>query len=99
MASLLSFAEPLILEIERSIEYFQSSYGGVSIKKILLSGGGANLPGLAGELYQRINIETEIVNPFRKIAINTKNLDPEAMGRAAQVAAVGVGLALRRIGD
>lgn len=99
MASLLSFAEPLILEIERSIEYFQSSYGGVSIKKILLSGGGANLPGLAGELYQRINIETEIINPFRKIAINTKNLDPEAMGRAAQVAAVGVGLALRRIGD
>jgi len=99
MASLLSFAEPLILEIERSIEYFQSSYGGASIKKIILSGGGANLPGLAGELYQRLNIETEIVNPFRKIGINRKKLDPDTMDRIASIAAVGVGLALRRIGD
>jgi type IV pilus assembly protein PilM len=99
MAGLLSFAEPLILEIERSIEYFQSSYGGVSIKKIILSGGGANLPGLAGELYQRLNIETEIVNPFRKVGVNRKKLDPDVVDRIAPIAAVGVGLALRRIGD
>lgn len=98
-SSLLSHADPICTEIERSIDYFRSTSGGDSIKKILLSGGVAAIPGIAGDLTQRLGIETEILNPFRKIDFNKKNLSPERIDEIRPIAAVAVGLALRKIGD
>ena len=97
--SLLSYAEPICTEIERSIDYFRSTSGGDTIKKILLSGGAAAIPGITAELAQRLGIETEILNPFRKIDYNQKVLDPERIDEIRPIAAVAVGLALRKIGD
>jgi type IV pilus assembly protein PilM len=97
--SLLSYADPICTEIERSIDYFRSISGGENIKKVLLSGGVANAPGLAETLAQRLNIETEIIDPFRKIDYNKKKLTPEEIKAIGSIAAVAVGLALRRIGD
>ena len=97
--SLLSYADPICTEIERSIDYFRSISGGENIKKVLLSGGVANTPGLAETLAQRLNIETEIIDPFRKIDYNKKKLTPEEIKAIGSTAAVAVGLALRKIGD
>lgn len=96
---LLSYADPICSEIERSIEYFRSTYGGEYIKHILLSGGTANIPGIAEEISQRVGIEAEIANPFKKIGYNPKAIDPSDIERIAPIAAVGVGLALRQVGD
>jgi type IV pilus assembly protein PilM len=57
------------------------------------------MPGLAETLAQRLNIETEIIDPFRKIDYNKKKLTPEEIKAIGSIAAVAVGLALRRIGD
>ena len=54
--NLLASADPICSEIERSIDYFRSTYGGSEIKVILLSGGSANIPGLVDNLRQRLNI-------------------------------------------
>ena len=97
--NLLAYAEPLCQEIERSVDYFRSTYGGGSIKYALLSGGGAKLLGIADALTQRLNIPTELANPFRKIGYNEKNIDPSFIESIGPAAAVGVGLALRRLGD
>ncbi|MDD5775956.1 MAG: type IV pilus assembly protein PilM [Candidatus Omnitrophica bacterium] len=97
--SLLSYADPICTEIERSIDYFRSTSGGDSIKKILLSGGVAAIPGITGDLTQRLGIETDILNPFRKIEWNKKVLSPERIDEIRPIAAVAVGLALRKIGD
>ncbi|MFH1080696.1 MAG: type IV pilus assembly protein PilM [Pseudomonadota bacterium] len=97
--SLLSYADPICTEIERSIDYFRSTSGGDSIKKILLSGGVAAIPGITGDLTQRLGIETEILNPFRKIDCNKKVLPPERIDEIRPIAAVAVGLALRKVGD
>jgi type IV pilus assembly protein PilM len=97
--SLLSYADPICTEIERSIDYFRSISGGENIKKVLLSGGVANTPGLAETLAQRLNIETEIIDPFRKIDYNKKKVTLEEIKAIGSLAAVAVGLALRRIGD
>ena len=96
---ILSCAEPICMEIERSVDYFRSTSGGGDIKQVLLSGGGAKIPGIAPELTQRLNIETEIINPFRKIDYNRKVLDAATIEKIGPIAAVGVGLALRKIGD
>jgi type IV pilus assembly protein PilM len=97
--SLLVYADPICTEIERSIDYFRSTSGGDSIKKILLSGGVAAIPGITGDLTQRLGIETEILNPFRKIDCNKKALDQERIDEIRPIAAVAVGLALRKVGD
>jgi type IV pilus assembly protein PilM len=97
--SLLSFAEVICLEIERSVDYFRSTSGGEDIKRILLSGGGAKIPGIAVDLTQRLNIETEIIDPFKKIDYNKKTIDQTYMDSIGPAIAVGIGLALRRIGD
>lgn len=97
--SLLSYAEVICLEIERSVDYFRSTSGGENIKRILLSGGGAKIPGLAVDLTQRLNIDTEIIDPFKKIDYNRKNIDHEHIEDVGPALAVGIGLALRRIGD
>ena len=97
--NMLTYAEPLCSEIERSIDYFRSTYGSGEIKHILLSGGGAKIPGIAADLFGRLGIETEIINPFKKIDFNRKVLKADYLESIAPVAAVGVGLALRREGD
>jgi len=97
--SVLGLAEPICLEIERSVDYFRSTFGNEEIKQVLLSGGGAMIPGIAAEITQRLGIDTEIVNPFRKISYDKNVIDARTMEGIGPIAAVGVGLALRKIGD
>ncbi|MBN1546770.1 MAG: type IV pilus assembly protein PilM [Syntrophaceae bacterium] len=96
--NLLVAADTICGEIERSIEYFRSTYGG-EIKVILLSGGSANIHGLADHLQQHLNIKTETVNPFKKIGYNQKQFTVEQIEKIGPSAAVCVGLAMRRLDD
>ncbi len=96
---LIAYADPICSEIERSVDYFRSTFGAETIKHILLSGGGALIPGIAVNLAQRLAIETEIINPFKKITCDAKILKKEAVERIGPIAAVSVGLALRKVGD
>ncbi len=96
---LLNYVDPLLMEIERSVDYFGSTYRDESIKKILISGGCAKIKGLTTTLFQRLNIETETVNPFKNISYNQKKFDPSYIEDISPIAAVGVGLALRRPDD
>lgn len=97
--SLLAAADPICSEIERSVDYYRSTYGGGEIKVIQLSGGSANIPGLVENLKQRLNINTEIINPFKKIGYNKKQFSVEEIESIGPSAAVCLGLALRRLGD
>lgn len=97
--SLLSLAEPICLEIERSVDYFRSTFGNEAIKQVLLSGGGAMIPGIAAEITQRLGIDSEVINPFRKIGYDKKEIDATTIENIGPIAAVGVGLALRKLGD
>lgn len=97
--TLMSLADSLCAEIERSIDYFRSTYSDEDIKMILLAGGGASIPGIVDDLSQRMSVPVEIVNPFKKITYNRKTMDDDYIKEIAPIAAVGVGLALRKLGD
>jgi type IV pilus assembly protein PilM len=99
MDGLIGYADPICSEIERSVDFFRSTFGAESIGKVLLSGGGAMLPGMVGNVGDRLGIETELINPFKKVTCDKKVMDKETAERVGPVAAVGVGLALRKIGD
>lgn len=96
---ILDCAESICSEIERSIDYFRSTFGGENIKHVFLSGGSAKINGLQTLLSQRMNIETEIINPFLKIGFNKKNIDAKTVESLRPVAAVAIGLGLRKVGD
>lgn len=96
---LIAYADPICSEIERSVDYFRSTFGAETIKHILLSGGGALIPGIAANLAERLATETEIIDPFRKITCDAKILKKESAELIGPIAAVSVGLALRKVGD
>jgi len=96
---ILELAQPICLEIERSIDYFRSTFGGEDIKQVLLAGGSARIPNLAKHLEHMINIKTEMINPFLKINYNKKNIDVKNLENIKPVAAPAIGLGLRKIGD
>ncbi len=91
-----STAEQLAAEVRRSLEFFAASSSGEEIKKIFLSGGCAKIAILPNLISERIGTPIEIFNPFAKIDFNPDVYDREYIKQIAPLAAVGVGLALRR---
>jgi len=96
---LITYADPICSEIERSVDYFRSTFSVERISKVLVSGGGALIPDLIPDLGRRLEIETEMIDPFKKIQLDKKVLPPESAEGIGPIAAVVVGLALRKIGD
>jgi len=96
---LIGYGEPIFQEIERSIDYFISTSGGLFIKHILLSGGCAKIPGITDVLGERLHCETEIFDPFKNISHNNKAFSLDYIKDMAPIASLGVGLALRRMDD
>lgn len=97
--SILEFAQPICMEIERSIDYFRSTFGGDDIKQILLAGGSARIGRLAKHLSQTLGVKTDIIDPFLRINYNKRNLDVKNLENIKPVAATAIGLGLRTIGD
>lgn len=88
----------LAREIQRTLEFFTSSTY-VEINHLLLSGGASKTAGLKQIIEEKMNLEIETIDPFKVIKYDTKSFDPEYMRDMASVAAVGVGLATRRLGE
>jgi type IV pilus assembly protein PilM len=89
-------AEQLATEVRRSLEFFAASSSFGEIKKIHLSGGCAKIPMLPALIEERIGTSVEVFNPFTKIEYNTDEFSPEYIREVGPLAAVAVGLALRR---
>ncbi len=95
---LANASDEICMEISRSFEYFRSSISEEDVSEILLSGGAALMKGFPEMLAEKLGMQVEVANPFRKIKI-PERLDPSHIMKIAPIAAVAVGLALRRGGD
>lgn len=93
-----SASDEIYTEIHRSFEYFRSSVSEEEIGTIVLSGGAALLKGFPDMMAERLGIPVEIADPFRQIRIPGK-LDGAHLREIAPLAAIALGLALRRVGD
>ncbi|MET0516101.1 MAG: type IV pilus assembly protein PilM [Nitrospiraceae bacterium] len=86
-------------EIARTIDYFKTTSAESDIARVLLCGGGAKINGLPQHLRDRMHVDVGIANPFNDIDTSMCDVDPEMLAEMAPLAAVGVGLALRTVGD
>ena len=66
------------------------------ISKVLLSGGGSKISGLAAAFKERTGLETEAMNPLAHM-LPSKGFDPQLLEDLGPQLAVGIGLASRRI--
>jgi len=65
---------------------------------VVLSGGGSLIAGFADMLAQSVGLEVQLAEPFKSINVPGK-FDITYLEEVGPVAAVAVGLAIRRIGD
>jgi type IV pilus assembly protein PilM len=90
-------SEQLLDEIQHALSFFGSGSTEEQVHTIYLSGGTAQLPGLAANMSQRLNIPVEVSDPFRRIGISGQ--DEDFLRQNASSFAVSAGLATRRPGD
>jgi type IV pilus assembly protein PilM len=87
------------MEIRRALDFFYSTYPDGQIKKIVLSGGGANIKEFRDLLSTETSTDVETINPFKNLDINSSRLDPSFLEKVAPQAAICMGLSIRRVDD
>lgn len=91
--------EIVAMEIRKTFDFYRATTDDNStvIQKILISGGGSKLKGLAEELSTRLELPVEVLDPFRNIKVDTRKFDPDYMSEIMPEMAVAVGLAMRGV--
>jgi type IV pilus assembly protein PilM len=86
-------------EIRRALDFFYTNYPDDPIKRIILSGGGANIAEFRQLLASESAAQVETLNPFNGVVVDEKSFDPEYIRQIGPQAAIAMGLALRRVDD
>ena len=88
----------MVAAVAGTLESFRTSIPPGGVGSLVLCGGASRVAGLAGALAARLQVDVASLDPFRR-------LTPRALGsgrlheEVGPLAAVAVGLALRRVGD
>ena len=91
--------ESVLLEIQKTFDFYKASASSDRIDRIVLSGGASRVEGFVGALQERFGTQVELFNPFQKVSWEPATLGVEDADGVSPAAAVAVGLALRRVGD
>ncbi|PYV92577.1 MAG: pilus assembly protein PilM [Acidobacteria bacterium] len=91
---LQSVSEVLLLEIQKTFDFFRATSIGEHIQRIYVSGGCANVTGFLGLLQNKFSMPVELLNPFKNISVG-KEIVSSYLEEISPSMAVAVGLALR----
>ncbi|GAB4390951.1 MAG: type IV pilus assembly protein PilM [Thermodesulfovibrionales bacterium] len=97
-SAISSASEEIITEVARSLDFFRSSTYHEDVHEMVLSGGGALVAQFPDQLSQRLGIEARVAEPFKNVHIPGR-FDVSYIEDISCMAAVAVGLAMRRAGD
>jgi type IV pilus assembly protein PilM len=90
--------ENVLLEIQKTFDFFRATAASDRIDRIMLSGGASRVDGMREALQERFSAPVEDFDPFRSVGWNGSagTVTPE---EATATGAVAVGLALRKVND
>jgi type IV pilus assembly protein PilM len=91
--------DSVLLEIQKTLDFFKATADSDRIDRILVSGGASAIDGFAQAIEERCGVPVEALNPFKKIACDPVKLRIDNLPALLPTVAVAVGLALRRAGD
>jgi type IV pilus assembly protein PilM len=91
--------EIVAMEIQKTFDFYRatSDDNRMVVQKILISGGGSKLRGLAADLSARLELPVDVLNPFRNIEIDDRKFDRGYLNEIMPEMAVAVGLAMRGV--
>ena len=91
--------EMVAMEIQKTFDFYRATTEDDQFlpQKILISGGGSKLSGLAQDLSTRLELPVEVLDPFRGIKVDTRKFDPDYLSEIMPEMAVAVGLAIRGV--
>ena len=92
-------AESMAGKLQRTLDFFLAASNDATLSRMYLCGGSAKVPALQRILAERSRVPVEIIDPFRRLAIDQAKFDMDFIRAHAAEATVGLGLALRRPGD
>jgi type IV pilus assembly protein PilM len=85
----------MLLEVRRSLEFFESQYRGINVSRVVLGGGTAVLRNLAQQFEQELRLPVEMIDPLRRIKVSSRgNLGEQVLAVRHQLG-VGIGLGIR----
>ena len=96
---LRAVSENVMLEIQKTFDFFKATASSDRIDHIMLSGGASRAEGFTEMLSERFEAPIEALDPFKRVGFDAKKFQVESAAGVAPTAAVAVGLALRRVGD
>lgn len=89
-----SITDMLIMEVQKTFDFFRETYPNETITQVLISGGTSHMLGLAERIQETFGFPTEVLNPFKSITLGPK-VDAAKVMSLGPALAVAVGLALR----
>ncbi len=94
---LRSVSDILILEIQKTFDFFRATACGENIQRIYIAGGTSRVPGLVDLLHEEFALSVDELYPFRKIIINPGRHSESQVRDLAPRLAIATGLALRSL--
>jgi type IV pilus assembly protein PilM len=89
-----SITDMLVMEVHKTFDFFRETYPTETISRVLISGGTSHMLGLSEKIQETFGYPTEVLNPFKNIAVGPK-VDKYKVISLGPALAVAVGLALR----
>jgi type IV pilus assembly protein PilM len=92
---LRSVSEILMLEVQKTFDFFRQTPLAENAHQIYLAGGTARIDGLVEQLKEEFRVPVEIIDPFRKVKVDPQKFDGVYLQDIAPCLCVAMGLALR----
>lgn len=88
------WAAGLIAQVRNSIDYYHASSGGTLVARIALTGGSAQMPGLASRISEELRLPVDIIDPLAHLQPPRSRRARAHLPSPAGAFAVAAGLAL-----
>jgi type IV pilus assembly protein PilM len=95
LAHLRSVSEILLLEVQKTFDFFRQTPVAENVQQIYLAGGSAKIEELVEQLREELHVPVEIIDPFRKVKVDPEKFDRAYLQDIAPSLCVAMGLALR----
>jgi len=92
---LRSVSEILMLEVQKTFDFFRQTTSAENAQQIYLAGGSARIEGLVEQLKEEFRVSVEVIDPFRKVKVDPDKFDSAYLQDIAPGLCVATGLALR----
>lgn len=84
-------------ELKKTIDFWVSATSEESFDGCILTGGGAQLPGLLEALQELLETEVQVLNPFSGMSYNKNKIPEETINDIAFKGVCAIGLAMRSV--